>query len=260
MRSGQAGKHGSLRLKLSIFILVGALLLSSVFIFIVIHFLNRVLSQALIEQGRIMGMNISELAAEKLVEDDLVGLRRIIEKYRRSSNIEYVIVEDFDHSIKTDTFNGQIPPKLVGLSTNPGTAGKGYTVTALTLTAKDQSRKVYDILVPIKDGLMGFIRIGMKASVIQRHIAQTLWTLVLFVTLGTGGIVFFFYLFITQQVTRPVLQLVAAARDISLGSFNVPLDIKVNNELRELADAIGRMRESLKTSLEKLKKRPITRF
>ncbi len=260
MKNIHGRKHGSLRFKLSIFIVVGAFLMSSIFIFIVIHFLNRVLSQALVEQGKIMGMNISELAAEKLVEDDLVGLRRVIEKYRRSSNIEYVIVEDFNHSIKTDTFNGQIPPEIKALIGAPKSAEKKYQVKQLTLTEKKENRDVYDILVPIKDGLMGFVRIGMKASFIQKQIAKTFWTLVLFVTLGTAGIVFFFYLFITQQVTRPVLQLVSAATDISLGHFNIPLDIKVNNELRELADAIGRMRESLRTSLNKLKKRPITRF
>ncbi|MCB0271352.1 MAG: HAMP domain-containing protein, partial [Calditrichaeota bacterium] len=60
---------------------------------------------------------------------------------------------------------------------------------------------------------------------------------------------------ITSQVARPIDQLITAAKEISLGNFNTPVQVQVQNELQELAAAIERMKESLKTSLERLRSR-----
>ena len=75
------------------------------------------------------------------------------------------------------------------------------------------------------------------------------------ILLGTLAAIALALFVITTQVTRPVIALANAAKEISLGNFNASVELNVQNELQILASAIDRMRESLKTSLERLKTR-----
>ena len=63
----------SLRVKISLYILLGALVLSGVIIWVTSHYLNQTLTDSLVSQGRIVANSIAELAAEKLIEEDVVG-------------------------------------------------------------------------------------------------------------------------------------------------------------------------------------------
>lgn len=249
-----------LRFKIILTILIGALVSSGLLIFFIFNYLNSALTRALIEQGKIVGSNLSEFAAEKLVEDDLITLKRFIEKYRHYTSIEYLIVEDFNREVKTDTYNGNVPVELLKQNRFDSAENQQYYVEMLAFKQNDELHQVYDILVPIKDGLMGFVRVGMKKTFVDTEVRRTL----LFIGLIIGGttllaIAIALFL-ITVQVTRPVLKLTEAARNISLGKLSTPVEIEVKNELLVLAEAIDRMRESLRTCLDKLKTRQVTRI
>jgi len=59
---------------------------------------------------------------------------------------------------------------------------------------------------------------------------------------------------ITRSVTRPVRRLVEVADNISMGDLDVPIEVTSRDEIGELQESIERMRVSLKTVLERLKK------
>lgn len=250
----------NLRVKIALFIIVSAIFFSGILIMVISTYLNRTLTESLIEQGKIVGTNISEMAAEKLIEDDMVALRRNIEKYRRYSNIEYIIIEDFDRNIKADTYNGQVPPELIGA--NKITAGEGSESHIELITVREQGKEndIFDILVPVKEGLLGFSRVGMKKSYVDQRVNET----VLFVGMVIGAGILFSLIIalfvVTIQITRPVIYLTKAAEEVSLGNFDKTIEINVNNELQSLAAAIDRMRESLRTSIERMNARSLNRL
>lgn len=250
----------SLRVRITLFVVIGALIFSGVIISAIYYYLGKSLTDALIEQGRIVGANVSEIAAEKLIIDDLVSLRMNVERYRQYSNIEYIIIEDHDQQIQTDTYSGNVPRELVGAHTYDGAAQADYAIKLVSIEHEDSDTYIYDILVPIKEGLMGFTRVGMKKSYVDSQIQKTLLYLGIITSVGILLSIFVALIIITTQITRPVLYLTRSAENISMGNLDLSIEVKVKNELQILAQAIDRMRESLKTCLERMKTRPVTRF
>jgi HAMP domain-containing protein len=248
------GFFSSLRVKISIYILVGAVILSGVIIGVTSHYLNQTLTDSLISQGRIVANSIAELAAEKLIEEDVVGMKKIMEKYRYYVSNQYILIVDPTYKVVTDTYNGNIPPELSNETVYTNfdfSSGKEYEVTTMNV----QGSEVYDILLPVKEGLLGFVRVGLKKSLIEEQVQTTIFYIGGIIALGTLAAIVIALMVITVQVTRPVAHLAKAAQEISLGNFNTPVEIKVKNELQTLAASIDRMKESLKTSLERLKTR-----
>ncbi|RMH95908.1 MAG: HAMP domain-containing protein [Calditrichaeota bacterium] len=210
-------------------------------------------------QGRIVASSIAELAAEKLIEEDRVGLKKILEKYRYYLSNEYILIVDAEFTPVADTYNGDLPQELRDNSVYENydfASGQEYIRQVMEVSSPaGETVEVYDLCYPIKEGLLGFVRVGLKKSFIDDHIRTTLLYIGIIVLIGTLAAILVALAIITYQVTRPVMQLAQAAEQISLGNFDVSAQIKVKNELQILAAAIERMRESLKTSLERLKTR-----
>lgn len=246
-------RYISLRWKITAIILVSTLIFSMITLYVTYRYVSKNLFFSLIEQGNIVASNIAELAAAKLIEDDVVGLKTLIEKYKYFSNVEYIIIEDFNARIKTDTFNGNIPPTIKKGHVFKGIADNKIDVKLIGDPAAHL--QVFDILHPIKDGLLGFVRVGMRKSYVDNEIRTTIMNIGLFFLAGIFLAVILSILIITFQVSRPIAKLTKAAYHISMGDLDKPVKIGVNNEIKILADAIERMRISLKTSIDRLQKR-----
>ena len=67
-----------------------------------------------------------------------------------------------------------------------------------------------------------------------------------------SGLIIFIY---TIRLTGRVKTLTDVANHISLGELGVEADIRANDEIGDLSDAISRMQDSLILSIERLKKR-----
>jgi len=63
---------------------------------------------------------------------------------------------------------------------------------------------------------------------------------------------------IGRGITRAARDLAAAAESISRGDLDVPIEVKTGDEMQDLAEAIERMRASLKAAIERLRRRPAT--
>ncbi len=244
-----------IRSKIVFSVFLGTLMFGALIVFVVFYYLNQTLTRSLVEQGYLLGSNVSEFAAEKLIEDDILVLRKIIEKYRLYPNIEYILIEDFNREIKTDTYNGNVPPELIGKNHYDPTEGKAFGLELLQLSPSVEQVRIYDVLVPIREGLLGFVRVGMRKSYIDQQIKRTILTIGGVILGGMLLAILMALIIITVQITRPIIHLMQAAEKISLGDFNIPIEVRVKNELHDLSVAIDRMRESLRTCIERLKQR-----
>jgi two-component system phosphate regulon sensor histidine kinase PhoR len=244
----------SLRIRIAIFIFIGTLLFSSLILYLTYRYVNETLTDSLIEQGRIVAANIAELAAEKIILEDLVELKAIIEKYRYYSNIEYILIENFNGQVETDTYNGQIPMEIrTGHPQTDFSEDPGYGVTLIDMNT--QNTQIYDIKHSIKEGLLGFVRVGMKKSYVDEKIKETILYLSIVFLVGIFLAITLTIFIITLQFSRPIAHLTDMAYKISMGEFDKPVRVAVKNEIGILAEAIERMRESLKSSIERLKTR-----
>lgn len=250
----------NLRVRIAIYILIGAVLFSGLVIFVASFYLNRTLTDSLIMQGRIIASSISELSAERLIEEDAVGLRKILENYRNYLSNEYVIIVDADYNLAAHTYTGEVPPELNDPAIYDSfdfSEGQQFVQNQIVV----DGREIYDITLPIKEGLLGFVRVGLRKAYVDNQVRTPLLYIGLIIALGALAAIAVALMIVTVQVTRPVLHLADAAKEISMGNFDAPVQVTVKNELQILAEAIDRMRESLKTSLDRLKsKSTIGRF
>jgi methyl-accepting chemotaxis protein len=246
--------HFSLRLRIAIFILLGTFIFSSLILYITYRYIDETLTESLIDQGRIVAANIAELAAEKLIEDDMVALRAIIEKYKYYSSIEYILIEDFSGQIRTDTYNGNIPNEIIfGHPDTEFSEDIEYKVKLIGVF--EENIKIYDIKQTIKEGLLGFARVGMQKSFVDVRVKETIIYLSIVFLIGIFLAIILTIFVITLQFSRPIAHLTEMAYKISMGDFDKPVRVFVKNEIGVLAEAIERMRESLKSSLDRLKNR-----
>ncbi|MEW5737054.1 MAG: HAMP domain-containing protein [Thermodesulfobacteriota bacterium] len=84
--------------------------------------------------------------------------------------------------------------------------------------------------------------------------SRTRWviTIILLVTLILIGVIVAFF---GARISGKLKELTSAADSISMGDMDTQITVKSNDEIGDLADAIGRMQESIRLSIERLRRR-----
>ena len=92
----------------------------------------------------------------------------------------------------------------------------------------------------------------------EREALNTLWRMQQFAYLllaVTVGIVLVVAWFLARSLVRPIKELTNAADRMSLGELNVEIKTSARDEIGQLAEAISRMQDSLRLSIERLRRR-----
>lgn len=109
--------------------------------------------------------------------------------------------------------------------------------------------------VPIKDSsnqVIGRIGVQVKQSWFNAVLNKVLLIILLIVLvfiLGAIGVA----IFAAQKLTKPIIELTEASNNISLGKLDESIQIKSDDEIGQLAEALERMRISLKQALDRLR-------
>lgn len=95
--------------------------------------------------------------------------------------------------------------------------------------------------------------VAKERAEIDGKIKQTI-----FLSLGVGFVIMVFIIainlwFSNRALVKPIRELAESARQMSLGKMDTVITVDSNDEIGELADAIGRMQKSLKVIFKKLK-------
>lgn len=120
--------------------------------------------------------------------------------------------------------------------------------------ADEEYKTAYAPIKDINSQVIG--RVGVQIK--QSYFNSVLNTIGLIIAI----IVFIFLLlaigvaiFAAQRLTRPIIELTQASNNISLGQLDQAIQLKTDDEIGELAEALERMRISLKQALERLRAR-----
>ncbi len=248
-------KFLSLRWKISGILVFSNIFLGALVIFIVQRSVTESLENELIERGNTIAINLSHYTGELILEDDRIGLTKLISNLLSFETTQYILIHNSDGSIISDTFNRNIPPELqareVGVEINE------YLPELITL--KDLNEECYDIVVPVEEGSLGFIRIGMKRSYIVEKVKETSTYIILSILIVTIiGIIIVYFL--ANKIINPILMLAKCANEISAGKLEDKVTIKTNDEINYMAEAVERLRESLNIALARLNKNKTIRI
>jgi HAMP domain-containing protein len=248
-------KFLSLRWKISGILVFSNIFLGIVVLFIVQRSVRESLKNELIERGNTIAINLSHYTGELILEEDNVGLTEIISSLLSFETAQYILIQSSDGSIISDTFNGNIPPELlvrdVGIEINE------YNPELITL--KDLNEECYDIIVPVEEGSLGYIRIGMKKSYVEEKVKETSTSIMFSILIVTLiGIIIVYFL--ANKIINPILKLANRANEISTGKLEDKVMIKTNDEINYMAEAVERLRESLNIALARLNKNKTIRI
>jgi HAMP domain-containing protein len=248
-------KFLSLRWKISGILVFSNLILGLIIVIIVNRTVSENLSRELIERGRTIALNLAQYSAEQILEEDVVGLRQLITGSLSFESVEYILIETSEDSVLVDTYNGDIPPELLEQSKEDLDLEKPPELVYIS----SAEIECFDIWEPVEEGYLGYIRIGMKKDYIDQSIYQTNLILIsaIFGITLLGIVV---VLFLANRIIKPILYLTARADDISKGELEEKVSVSTNDEIDSLAQALERLRESVKIALDRLKKQQTLRM
>ncbi len=248
-------KFISLRWKISGILVLSNLILGLIIVLIVNRTVSENLSKELIERGRTIALNLAQYSAEQILDEDVVGLRQLITGSLSFESVEYILIQTSEDSILVDTYNGDIPPELLGKSKE----GINLEESPELVYISRVDIECFDIWQPVEEGYLGYIRIGMKKDYIDQSVYQTNLILISAI-FGITLLGILVVLFLANRIIKPILYLTARADDISKGELEEKVRVNTNDEIESLAQALERLRESVKIALDRLKKQQTLRM
>lgn len=248
-------KFLSLRWKISGILVFSNLILGLIIVLIVNRTVSENLSKELIERGRTIALNLAQYSAEQILEEDVVGLRQLITGSLSFESVAYILIHTSEDSILVDTYNRDIPQELNQTSIDEVDLEKPPKLVYIS----EADMEVFDIWQPVEEGYLGFIRIGMKKDYIDQSIYETNLILISAI-LGITLVGIIVVLFLANRIVKPILYLTTRADDISKGELEEKVQVGRNDEIESLAQALERLRESVKIALDRLKKQQTLRM
>lgn len=233
-------------------IIIGMLLLLSIIIgVIMIKNTAHLLDQQIEQRGAEVATYIAALSSNDILLDDHYALfDRITKTKNNREDVRYILVTDSAGGILANTFAGNLPKGLpITLPNGTSENSPSFGVTEEHneyLVAKMNSNEgpIREIIVPIENGAIGFVRVGMSENSTQQLLKSKLVeffiTTFLVCLLAVMGATYLAYVII-----YPLHSLTNAAKQIQLGNFSVQANVKSQDEVGHLAMVFNEMANSL---------------
>ena len=228
-----------------IFTIVAIIVASGSLMLVLVYFTLAVsLTKQSIQRAKLIALNVSYSIPASLSKKDAPTLRELLRKYASRPGTAYLVVEDRKGEVVSHSL--AVLPQQVQNIVPTDHPQNGQRLFQL------EDGIVHEVSVPILEGQIGAVRVGIWKDQIDDEISKTLIPIVKFIVLVfCGGIVM--AVFLTWRLTRPILRLVTTARRVSEGELDVPsLGVDDTDEFGELSRSFERLRSSVKAALTRL--------
>jgi HAMP domain-containing protein len=220
------------------------LLLGICVIGIVYYLTGNALQRQVDLRAAAIASNLSDAAAGYVSRKSALELDALIAKYGRLEGVAYAYIQD----PKGEIIASSLQPFPAELKESGTTTDQR---TFRTRTTSMRSQSVYETRVPLLDGQLGAVHVGLWADSVQQDVRGTLFSIVGLIALCLAvGIAI--STVIASKTIRPLLELKSIADNISRGQLDTPVTFQSNDEIGELARSLERMRASLKAAMIRL--------
>jgi two-component system, cell cycle sensor histidine kinase and response regulator CckA len=219
------------------------LLLGVLVIGIVYYFTSTAMQKQVDLRSTAIATNLSDASAGYVSRKSSLELDALIGKYGRLEGVAYAYVQD----PKGEILATSLQPFPADLKEG----GTGRLQSAGSRVTQVRGKTVYETQVPLLDGQLGSVHVGVWADTVQQDLRATVLPIVgligicLFVGIGLSAV-------LGSRTVRPILELKSIADDISRGHLDASVSIQSNDEVGELARSLERMRASLKAAMIRL--------
>jgi HAMP domain-containing protein len=203
------------------------------------------LTKQSIQRARLIALNVSDSMPAHLFKKNAARLHEFLRKHASRPGMAYVVIEDRKGEVVSHSF-AVLPPQLQNIAPSDHPEKAGQRLFRLG------DGMVHEVSVPVLEGQIGAVRVGIWKDQIDDEINKTLIPIVKFIVLVfCGGILM--AIFLTWRIIRPIVRLVRTARRVSEGELDVPsLSVEDTDEFGELSRSFERMRSSVKAALTRL--------
>jgi HAMP domain-containing protein len=240
------GNSGSMSLKWRILLPVIAVVLIAgvVTAFLAINITSDRIETEIKNRGASITLSLAQGAPNAILTEDALTLSSLVTKAKGQKDVVYAFIADEDKKVLAHSPKQNFDSRL--LLANPVTREGEPFFKVIKLN----NRYVLDIGYAIK-GNIGTAHIGLDMSVIENlksEIAFKTGGAILVVV--SIGVILVFY--IANTIIRPITHLTDVANRISLGELDIYIDVTSRDEIGILADAINRLRKSMKQAMKQL--------
>lgn len=230
--------------KLCLLLVVALILLGTSLGLILWNSIASVMRENIDAKGSNLAAQLALLSSEPIQMADLYALHELVHLTMNSDKeIRYVFIVDKENKVMAHTFSEGMPKKLLNAHGLPAEKSEEPQVTTLTT----DEGIIHDILFPIEQGALGYIRIGMNEQVIDTvlHVKTRQLMLTTFII---GMIVLLLVFKLAQLFTRPLQSLTDMSEKIAGGELPQEIAVSSVDEIGILSGAINHMITSLKKS------------
>ncbi|HXG50526.1 MAG TPA: HAMP domain-containing protein [candidate division Zixibacteria bacterium] len=221
------------------------LFLGALVIAIVYHLTGTALKKQVDLRANAIATNLSDAAAGYVSRRSFLELDALIAKYGRLEGVAYAFIAD----PRGDVVASSLQPFPAELKEPEGTE-KRLPHSRVTSV---RGKSVFETRVPLLDGQLGAVYIGLWADAVNQDVQGTLFPIVgLIAVCLMAGIAI--SIVIASRTIKPILELKATADDISRGHLESPVSVQSDDEVGDLARSLERMRASLKAAMMRLNK------
>ena len=231
-----------LRVKIMGIVLGVVLLLAVVVTSQVRATMRAMMREELRRRGVSVAHDVAARATDLILTDNIFAAHKLVrDRLASDRDVRYILIVDRAQELIVHTFGQTFPAEL--LQANAVVPGEEVRLALL----ETEEGLIWDAAVPILDGKLGSIRVGMSEGHVQTVIRGTTRFLLLMTGCVSLVSVAAAYL-LTFVATRPILNLVKMTEAVGAGQLQRKVPVRTRDEVGRLATAFNAMTEDLARS------------
>ena len=234
------------------FQLISAMLLLTLGLGLIRTYLNRAEVEAFAreqfqQRSAATASAFAAYATDAVLTNDLFHLNELInDTLLNNPDVRYILALDADGRVLAQSFGRGVPKGL--LAANTVTANEPYHAQRIST----EEGFVLDVAVPLFDGKIGSVRVGMSERAMNADIDRHTFNLLL--VTGLSLIPVFITAFLLARVlVRPLEKLVQVTGAVARGDFTRAAPIQGQDEIAQLGTAFNAMTRALAQSQGQLR-------
>ncbi len=250
--------------KFTIGIIIIVTIFGSLNLFISTNLLYKSLESEIQKRGILIAKSLATRAINPIMYKDIASLYSYIEDMKKlDSSIAYIFILDDNGQVLAHTFTKNLPYEILGA--NVLTKGEQEQIVIIQ-DIKNKKNIIRDIAIPILNGWLGTVRVGIYETNINKDIQRNRRTIIFMVLLFLilGIIAAFFF---SIYITIPISNIAHISEKISIDSVNKDLltnksydlykiiqnKIGIRDEINILTEKFYEMLKRLENAYKELK-------
>lgn len=209
-----------------------------------LHTTNRSLEDGLVSSGQELAVSLAVTVGNDILLDDRFAIQeRLSKTMDANQQVRYIIITYPNGEVMATTFSEGFPKGLPAIRHFDREA----EIDAILLGSNEG--RIKEIMVPIDDGLIGYIRIGMTEKIMMATLQERCLEIALavFLVCVLAALLATRY---AQGFLRPIRKLAFGVKQLRMGKYGVRVPVYSSDEVGNLAVTFNEMSAQLKTNTE----------